>query len=281
MTSHRGLTIPFVLVALVMLLPNAVGAQGNCCDCNANGTSCSACCWEDQAPLCRTYPNPTHCGCYCDTDAGGGGGCGGMMLSSRTLVISSDRGPELADHQLRFGLQNSGDRREGSFVFEEWALVSSEGGKATVVSASTSKFWNRVQGVAERFRPSGDTSTILVIEDAVHPHNSREIPVPEVAPIDFDAELPVNVAGQEVWFRAEVGEDGVVDQVVLFHIPEAFPTYSINERLRERLSLRYADAGRHRAVVFGAVRADENGRLAMTESLVVLPTCCCGGVHCV
>ncbi|HEX3129225.1 MAG TPA: hypothetical protein VH394_17965 [Thermoanaerobaculia bacterium] len=226
-----------------------------------------------------------------------------MTLSSRTLVIGSDRGSELADHQLqfglqhsgdgregakladhqlRFGLQNSGGRREGSFILEEWALVSLAGDKATVVSASTAKFWNRVQGEAERFRPRGsDTSTVLVIEDAVHPHNSREIPVPEVAPIDFDAGLPASAVDQEVWFRAEVGEDGVVDQVMLFHIPDAFPTFSINDRLRERLSLRYADKGRHRAVVFGAVRADANGHLAMTESVVVLPTCCCGGVHCI
>ena len=137
MTSGRGRPIPFVLVALAILLPGAVGAQpgGNCCSCDYNGTSCSACCYSDQAPNCAVFGSPLHCGCYCETGGGGGGPCGGMSLSSRTLVIGSDRGSELADHQLRFGLQQPGDRREGSFIFEEWALVSPAGDKATVLSA--------------------------------------------------------------------------------------------------------------------------------------------------
>jgi hypothetical protein len=281
MTLGRGLAIPFVLVALAILLPDA--AEAGCCDCDYNGTHCSACCYDDQWADCNVYGSGSsaHCGCYCSGGGGGGGGgCGGMMLSSRTLVIGSDGGSELAGHQLRFGLLRPGGRREGSFIFEEWALVSSAGDKATVLNASTVEFGKRVQAVAERFRPRG-TSAVLVIEDAEHPHNSREILVPEVAPIDIDAGLPVDAAGQEAWFRAEVNEDGVVDQVILFSLPEALASGSIHERLREHLSLRYADEGRHRVVVFGAVRADATGRLVMTTSRVVLPTCCCYGHRCV
>jgi hypothetical protein len=101
-----------------------------------------------------------------------------VTLGSRTLMIDSDRGTELAGHQLRFGLQRPGSRREGSFLFEEWALVTSAGDKARVRNASSPKFAGHVQNVAERFRPRGsDTSIVLVIEDAEHPHNSREIPV--------------------------------------------------------------------------------------------------------
>jgi hypothetical protein len=287
MTSGCGRLIPSVLVALAILLPGAVGAQDNCCSCfDPGGTSCSTCCYVDQAPHCNLYNGGSffYCGCTCGPigPGAGGGGCGGTALSSRTLVIGSDLKSELADHQLRFGLLHPGDRREGSFNFEEWALVSSAGDKARVLNASTVEFANRVQDVAKRFRPRGKgTSTVLVIEDAEHPHNSREIPVPKVAPIDIDAGLPVNAAGQEAWFRAEVGEDGVVDQVTLLALPEAFASGSINERLREHLSLRYADEGRHRVVVFGSVRADAKGHLVMTRSRVVLPKCCCGGRHCV
>ena len=304
-----GLLAAVVLVALAIFLPDAVGAQFKCCSCTGGeGGACSACCYVDQTPLCTLYDAGSffYCGCSCepnDGGAGGGGPCGSMRLSSRTLVIGSDRGSELAENQLRFGLLEKGDRREGSelaehqlrfgllhpgvrregsFNFEEWALVSSAGDKTMVLNASTVEFANRVQDVAERFRPRGkDTSTVLVIEDAEHPHNSREIPVPEVALIDIDAGLPVKAAGQEAWFRAEVGEDGVVDQVILLNLPEAFASDSINERLREHLSLRYADEGRHRVVVFGAVRADATGHLVMTRSRVVLPKCCCGGRHCV
>jgi hypothetical protein len=293
MTSGRGrpipfFLVPFVLVALAILLPNAVGAQDNCCECIAsNGfTSCSTCCYADQTPHCLKNLRDGSCfGCTCSFGGPGGGGvdgCGSTKLSSSTFVIGSDLKSELADYQLQFGLLNPGVRREGPFNFEEWALVSSADGKATVLNASTAEFRNRVQDEAERFRPRGKgTSTVLVIEDAEHPHNSREIPLPKVALIDFDAGLPVDAAGQEAWFRAEVGEDGVVDQVVLLNTPEAFASGSIDERLRKHLSLRYADEKRHRVVVFGAVRADARGHLVMTRHRVILPKCCCGGHRCV
>jgi hypothetical protein len=291
MTSGRSrpipsVLVPFVLVALAILLPDAAGAQGNCCECvDFGGTSCSACCYADQTPHCNLYNGGSffYCGCTCGPihPGAGGGGCD-TILSSHTLVIGSDQKSELADHQLRFGL-HPGDRREGSFNFEQWALVSSAGDKATVLNASTVEFANRVQDEAERLRPRGKgTSTVLVIEDAEHPHNSREIPVPKVAPIDIDAGLSVKAAGQEAWFRAEIGEDGVVDQVILLNLPKAFrASDSINERLRDQLSLRYADERRHRIVVFGTVRADAKGHLVMTRSRVILPKCCCSGHHCV
>ncbi len=287
MTLGRSLLIPSALMALAVLLPDAVGAQGNCCSCSFNGTNCSACCYVDQTPSCVVESSGSifYCACTCQMIGGGGGGGGGckIRLDSRTTVIGldrgSDRGAKVADHQLQFGLLNPGDRREGSFNFEEWALVSSAG---DVLRASTVEFADRVQNEAERFRPRGKgASTILVIEDAEHPHNSREIPVPWVAPIDIDAGLPVSVAGQETWFRAEVGEDGVVDQMILLNVPEAFASESINERLREHLSLSYADERRHRVVVFGMVRANARGHLVMTRSRVILPKCCCNGLHCV
>jgi hypothetical protein len=46
---------------------------------------------------------------------------------------------------------------------------------------------------------------------------------------------------------------------------------SINERLRERLSLRYADERRHRVVVFGLMRANVEGHLVMARARVILP----------
>lgn len=293
MTSSRGLLILSVLVALVLLLPGAAGAQSNCCSCSFDGTNCSACCYIDQTASCNVNNagSVLFCSCTCEPIGGGGAGGCALRLSSHTIVMGadrgSDRGAKLAGHQLGFGLLRPGERREGSFNFEEWALVSSAG---KVLRASTGEFADRVQNEAERFRPRGkgaSTSTVLVIEDADHPHNSREIPVPAVAPIDFDADLPVSLAGQEMWFRAEVGEDGVIDQMVLLNAPDDLvsgkdlTSGSINERLRERLSLRYADERRHRVVVFGLVRANTEGHLVLTRSHVILPKCCCYGRHCV
>jgi hypothetical protein len=69
--------------------------------------------------------------------------------------------------------------------------------------------------------------------------------------------------------------------VNLLNPPEAFASFSINDRLQENLSLRYADEGRHRVVVFGTVRANAKGHLVMTRSHVILPKCCCYGHRCV
>lgn len=295
MTLSRGQLIPVVLVALAVLLPGAAEAQGICCECHFNGTNCSACCYLDQMASCHgdISGSVIFCSCTCEpiggVGGGGGGGAGGCALtkSSHTIVMGEDGGAKLAGYQLGFGLLHPGTRREGSFNFEEWALVSSAG---AVLRASTGKFADRVQNEAERFRPRGkgaSPSTVLVIEDADPPHNSREIPVPAVAPIDFDAGLPVSLAGQEMWFRAEVGEDGVIDQMILLNIPEDLVSGkdlvegSLNGRLRERLSLRYANERRHRVVVFGLVRANTEGHLVMTRSHVILPKCCCNGHRCI
>ena len=284
MTSSRGLLILFVLAALASLLTDTAGAQNRCCSCSGYGTNCSACFYVvDQAALCGGHTNGSIHYCGCASQAiDGGGGC--SRLSSRTTVMGLDRGgAKLADQQLGFGLLNPGERRKGSFNFEEWALVSPAGG---VLGASTVEFADRVQNAAERFRPRGKgTSTVLVIEDADHPHNSREIPIPAVAPIDIDAGLAVSLAGLETWFRAEFGEDGMVDQVVFLNLPDELASGSNNERLherlREKLSLRYADERRHRVVVFGLVRANLEGHLVMTRSRVILPKSCCHGRHCV
>lgn len=314
MTSCRGRSILYVLVTLaILLLPNAVGAQGNCCGCEYSGGGCSACCYEDQTPECTLFPDGS-CGCYCNPMGGGGGpGCNGLTASSRTLVVGSDRGTGLADHQLQFDLANAGERRDGSYVFEEWALVRNEGGKARVLSGSTAEFRNRVKTVAARLRvderrlagsrlpdyevddsrhaaaPLAEhgawaggqgASTVLIVQEAEHPHNSRHIAIPQVAPIAFDAGLPASAAGQEAWFRAEVGKDGIVDQVIVLNRPATFASVPIHDRLREQLTIRYADEGRHRVVVFGSVRADGDGGLRMRDPIVVLPRCCCGGMWC-
>jgi len=311
MTSGRGRSVLYVLVTLaILLLPSAVAAQDNCCTCEYPGGGCSSCCWEDQTPECTLFPDGS-CGCYCNP-MGGGPGCNGLTASSRTVVVGSDLGSGLADHQLQIDLATSGERRDGSYVFEEWALVKREGGQARVLSGSTAAYRNRVKSVAERIRvdqlaghrlpdyqvhdslhhsaapleehgtrsPGNDASTILVVQEAVHPHNSRHIAVPKVAPLQFDAGLPPSAAGQEAWFRAEVGKDGVVDQVIILNRPSTFAAIAIHEQLREHLDIRYAGQERHRVVVFGSVRADEDGRLRLRNPIVLLPRCCCGGVWC-
>lgn len=288
MSSIRGRSILFVLVALaIMLLPNAVEAQGNCC--TATGFQCSACCWPDQVPRCTQFPDGSwQCWCF-DKPAPP---CEGLRASSRTLVLNPDQEAELADHQIQYELANGLTRRDGSYVFEDWALVSNEGGTPRVVTGSSAEFRARLQKEAGQLRLdrgkrvgsrlSGLTraSTVLVVQEPEHPHNSRMIMAPRVAPLKFDAGLPRSAAGQEVWFRAEVGKDGVVDQVIFMNIPPSFASTSIHEQIRENMSLIYASEKRHRAVVFGVLRADNTGRLELRRPFVTTPNCCCGGVWC-
>lgn len=286
------------LLLMLVLAASPVTAFDNCCVCSANGTNCSACCWPDQRPSCTTYiigTAPPHCGCYCNPIEGGGGGGGEIGCSvtqSRTTVMGvdrGDRGAKMAEHQLHYGLPRSEKRRDGVYVFEEWAIVSAEG---AVVRASDLKFGTIVQEVSDRFRPrkkarSRSNATSLVIEEADHPENSRRIPLPSVGPIDIDADLPAGLAGQEIWFRAEVGKDEVVDQVLLLNVPDdlvagrfATELHLLNGEIGAALALRYADEARHRAVVFGLLRANLEGHLVMVRSRVLLPKCCCNGARC-
>jgi hypothetical protein len=151
MTLSRSHLIPVVLVALAILLPGAAEAQSNCCSCSFGGTNCSARCYIDQMASCHgdISGSVIFCSCTCEpiggvggvggVGGGGGGGAGGCAptKSSHTIVMAEDEGAKLAGYQLGFGLLRPGTRREGSFNFEEWALVSSTG---AVLRASTGKF---------------------------------------------------------------------------------------------------------------------------------------------
>jgi hypothetical protein len=284
------------LLLLLFLATLPISAGADCCVCSANGTNCSACCWPDQRPSCTTYiigTDPPHCGCYCEPvgDTGGGsGGIGCSVTETRTVVMGMDRGDrgvKMAEHQLHYGLPRSEKRRDGVYVFEEWAIVSAEG---ALVRASDLKFAKLVQQVGDRFRPrkkASHNATTLVIEEADHPANSRQIPLPSVGPVDIDADLPAGLSGQEIWFRAEVGKDGTVDQVLLLNVPDdlvagkfAMELHLLNGEIGKALSLRYSDKGRHRAVAFGLLRANMQGHLVMVSSRVLFPKCCCNGARC-
>jgi hypothetical protein len=195
----------------------------------------------------------------------------------------------MAEYQLHYGLSRSEKRRDGVYVFEEWAVISSEG---DLLGASNVKFAGRAQEDGIRFRPrkkaSNPNVTSLVLEEADHPENSRQIPLPTVEPIDIDADYPAGLSGQEIWFRVEVGKDGAVDQVLLLNVPDdlvagkfATELHLLNGELGKALQLRYADEGRHRVVVFGLLRANMEGHLVMVNSRVLLPKCCCNGARCV
>lgn len=275
--------LPFL--AAMAALPALTVAE--CCTCDFNGTTCSACCYSDQTPSCPIYNSGSvfHCGCYCEGSGGGDGGgighAGCSRIDSRLEVVGVER-----DREPRVkawaavsgqGLLNPGRRKDGVFNFEEWALVSPSG---VILGASSPKFAGRVQALPDLFRDEG-TSASLVIEDGNHPQNGREIPFPVVARLDIDAGLPAGAAGLEVWFRVEVGTDGVADQVVLLNFPAEFKSFWFNDRLQEHLKLLYADDRRHRIVVFGLLRADERGHLVLARSKVLIPKCCCNGRRCV
>jgi hypothetical protein len=286
-----------LLIVLALAPVSIAAAFDNCCVCNRNGTNCSACCFPDQEAHCNTIidgVSPLHCGCYCDpveTGGGGGGGAGCSVTQSRTSVMSvdrGDRGAKMAEHQLQYGLSRQEKRRDGVYLFEEWAVVSAEG---ALVTASNPKFAARFHEERERFRPrkrsANPNATVLVIEEAEHPANSRQIPTPSVVPITIDADYPAGLSGQEIWFRAEVGTDETVDQVLLLNVPDdlvagrfATELHLLNGELGKALHLRYADEGRHRAVVFGVLRANLDGHLVMVQSRVLLPKCCCHGSRC-
>lgn len=208
--------------------------------------------------------------------------CGELSVTSTsTIALARSSGPTLARRQLAFDLSRGEERPDGSFILEEWAVLSFDGEEPRVTLASSEGYRERVLSAAALLRPSGNQgSTILIVEDAAHPLNSRHIPRPSLEPIERGVSLPKSAGKQELWFRAEIGVDGKVDRLQALDTSKHIDSDLIQAELRNNLKLRYADDRRHRAVVFGIAEI-EDGHLRIRRPLVSLPKCCCGDSFCI
>lgn len=205
------------------------------------------------------------------------GDCSAGFQETSTWTLAAERDPALADEQLGFGLSREVERPEGHFLMDEWVLVMRRGQAPRLGLGSTAAFQDRVQAMLDRVPGRRqDQELILVVEAGDHPVDSRYIPRPEVEPLEVAVDWPMRSAASSFWFRAEVAADRAVDRVRMLHSSDSRGGEAVRAAIRENLRLRYADARRHRVVVFGRARVDSSGLLTVQDELVVLPQCCCG-----
>jgi hypothetical protein len=227
---------------------------------------------SDTSGLAQAY-------CY---DGGGGGGidpgpCSAGTLETTTWSLAGTSKPVQSTEQTGYGLWRSVDRPEGSFLMDEWAVVSWNGEEPRLKFSSTEEFKERVRQNIGSYRPQGRNSDmVLVIEANDHPRNRRFIPTPLFQPFEIAIDWPQRSGAEEFWFRAEVAEAGGVDRMMLLESSDAHGISIVREALKDNLRLEYADPRRHRLVVFGRAEVSRNGRLRVQDALVVLPQCCCG-----
>lgn len=182
-----------------------------------------------------------------------------------------------AIEQLGFGLERSASRPESSVYLEEWAVLTSKGGRGVVQLASSDAFRTRVATSAAAFASSiDDGGSALVVEGAIHPRDVRYIPTPTLEP--FAAPLAeqglARGAARDFWFRAEVDIGGRVDRLAFL---ESLPVSSegvVDQAIREHLRLSYADERRHRSVVLAQGRVGRDGLLEVEDGIVVVARCC-------
>ncbi len=218
--------------------------------------------------------------------------CATERTETTTWTLTSAGDPRSAERQVGFGLSRLQARPEGHFRMDEWAVLGYGDERTFVRSGSTAAFQDLVARSAGAYRePAGDhhakalpaygpaaqkLSLLLVVEAGAQPHEGRRTRLPVFEPVDIDlGDLRTWYASKqgEIWFRAEVAATGEVDELMVFEYSVMLGP-ELETLIRSNLKLRYADERRHRAVVFGIAKLVPEGRLLVSDALVVLPRCC-------
>lgn len=200
----------------------------------------------------------------------------GVVTETITWVVGPRDGPKPASEQIQFGLERIADRPEAVIYLEEWAVLSIGDGRPTVREATTEVFASRAAAsVTANGISHLDDATMLVVEAAVHPHNARHIPTPELEPFTAQLDVSEGLEAQELWFRAEVAAAGSVDSIMILDGTPSLPVDAVEDAVAENLRLRYADTRRHRSIVFGRGSITNGSSLVVDGGLVIVPQCCC------
>ncbi len=230
-------------------------------------------------------PTVPECGSTGGGGGGGGGGGAGCLVASggtttftlETAEIASPRAKAAIVPRPGVGLSRVLERPEGTFLGEEWAVLSSDTGEFRVEFASSDRFLDHVEAAIDRYRPADPrSSTVLVVESVAHPKNKRFMPTPDVVPVDREVDWPSRDGAHDFWFRAEMDDSGELDRLILLDSSDLRGNSAVREALEERLALEHADERRHRTIVFGRAAVSDAGVLNVSQSLVLVPPCCCG-----
>lgn len=225
---------------------------------------------SDVSSLAQAY-------CYAPPAEDPPGPCSSGTLETTTWSLTGTGEPVPSPQQTGLGLWRSVERSEGSFLIDEWAVVSWKGEEPVLRRWSSEAFKERILRNIASYRPqTQDPGTVLLVEANDHPRNRRFIPTPSVRPLEVSVDRSPKSGSQELWFRAEVAETGKVDSLMLLESADSLGMSTVVSALTENLRLQYADSRRHRVVIFGRADLSRDGRLRVRQAFPVLPQCCCG-----
>jgi len=301
LTLANGIEVPFIVSSRESMANKKITWTFNGKDCPLHTLSCEGLC-SVTFPCCSVWiclNCPISCTYGCGREAcGGGGGGGGCFTAPNpneqklfTIPIDGGDAPDLAPSS--FGLHRT-ERSTGtmSFLMDEWAVLSysTRAGEASpnvkVLSSSSpefgaSKSQDLDRGTRDREKLAGRTpsqGTVLVVEAPVHPLNSRFAILPELRFSDLNT--PATAAPLELIVRADFAADkSSPDGLQVLHANGVTPA-NLVELLRERLEVERGAGTRHRVIVYARVRVDGT-RVDASSLAMVMPKCCCGGMHCV
>lgn len=249
------------------------GASGCISNCNTQYNNNVAFCTANYNS-CTGVADQLYNQCIDQCDGGGWGGCS-VATNTVTSTLSLDGRAtlhqKLAPSPIHFELARTENRGAENFVMDEWALVK----KGQVRSSSNPAFARAVTGQ----RPVAAEGPFLMIQEAVHPMNSRHVPKPEVKISNTRLAPSERGAGQIVAARIELSPTRAVDRVEIVYTSVPMDESRLKELVSRRIGLVFATEKGHRTAVYLAFRLTDH--LELLDTVTVFPKCCCGGVHCI
>ncbi len=212
--------------------------------------------------------------CIINCPDGGGGECS-VATDTTTTALSLDRptgvAQKLMSSPIKFALARSETRGEESFIMDEWAFVKD----GRVRTSSNPAF---ARAVTDQ-RSVPDQGSFLMIQEPVHPMNSRHVPKPEVRISSTALARSERGTGEIVAARIELSPTRTVDRVEIVYTSRPMEESRLKELVSQRVGLVFATEKGHRTTVYLSFRLTD--RIELLDTVAVFPKCCCGGVYCV
>ncbi len=205
---------------------------------------------------------------------GGGGVCGSGAVTTATMA-SVNSGAMLAAVPGFSALTRRDVQGHMRYLLEDWAVLSvtpaeDDAPTIKVLNASSPPFGD---AAAARLRAQATkaSGTVLVVESAEHPRNSRWIPTPRARMVgpSFSGGAP----GEELVVRADFTDSGRLGRLDVLHSTEPVPGPLVDQ-IKQHLEMVYQSPKRHRAIAFVILRLGDS--VAIRSSVTVVPLCCCG-----
>jgi hypothetical protein len=204
--------------------------------------------------------------CLDNCPLGGGGGCAAADHTATTALSLEETalGQKAASAPVHFALERAEKRGDESFVMDEWAVVQD----GRIKASSNPAFARAVTG--QQTMPA--QGSFLMIQEPVHPMNSRHVPKPEVSVSSTVLSPSQRGRGEVVAARIEISPAGIVDRVEVVYTSKPLDKGRLEKLVSQRVGVVFASEKGHRTAVYVAFRLTD--RLEILSTAAVFPKCC-------